>query len=235
MTATWRLRWLAGARARRPALEPECLTLVCCVQSLQVDGWSDHDNRSNPKKGEHPVAYRISVAVLTFVRLAGYGPGGLVLAFKSRGRVLACCLFILFLVTHRGEAQTIDGSAPDGTATTAQHLHMDMPMETGWQFMRGGIVFLNFNHQGGPRGGNELVVPNWWMSMASRDSSHGRLTFTSMLNLEPATFATDGYRELFKVGEALDGRPLIDRQHPHDLFMQLAAVWRIALNDSTGF
>jgi hypothetical protein len=125
------------------------------------------------------VAYRISVAVLTFVRLAGYGPGGLVMAFNSCRGVLACCLFILFLVTHRGEAQTIDGSAPDGTATTAQHLHMDMPMETGWQFMRDGIVFLNFNHQGGPRGGNELVVPNWWMGMASRDKSHGRLTFTS--------------------------------------------------------
>jgi hypothetical protein len=205
------------------------------VQSLQVDGWSDHDNRSNPKKGEHPVAYRISVAVLTFVRLAGYGLGGLVMAFNSCRGVLACCLFILFLVTHRGEAQTIDGSAPDGKATTAQHLHMDMPMETGWQFMRDGIVFLNFNHQGGPRGGNELVVPNWWMGMASRDSSHGRLTFTSMLNLEPATVGNDGYRELFQVGEALHGRPLIDRQHPHDLFMQLAAVWRIALNDSTGF
>src|SRR3954468_17018950 len=157
------------------------------------------------------------------------------MAFKSRRRALACYVFMLFLVTHRGEAQTMDGSAPDGTATTAQHPHMDMPMDAGWQFMQDGIVFMNFNHQGGPRGGNELVAPNWWMSMASRDSSHGRLTFSSMLNLEPATVGNDGYRELFQVGEALDGRPLIDRQHPHDLFMQLAAVWRIALNDSTGF
>ena len=57
---------------RRPgaasAREPECLILVCCVQSLQVDGRSDHDNHSNRKKGEHPLAYRISVAVLTIAR-----------------------------------------------------------------------------------------------------------------------------------------------------------------------
>src|SRR4029077_8148328 len=35
-------------------------------------------------------------------------------------------------------------------------------------------------------------------------------------------------------GEALDGHPLTDRQHPHDLFMQIAAVWRLPLNPSTG-
>ena len=90
------------------------------------------------------------------------------MAFKSSRRALTCCVFILFLVTHRGEAQTIDDSVPDGKASTAQHTHMDMPMGAGWVFMQDSIVFVNFNHQGGPRGGNELVVPNWWMSMAGR-------------------------------------------------------------------
>src|SRR5262249_57676572 len=36
---------------------------------------------------------------------------------------------------------------------------------------------------------------------------------------------------LFQVGEALDGVPIVDRQHPHDLFMQLAAVWRQPLTN----
>ena len=70
--------------------------------------------------------------------------------------------------------------------------------------------------------------------MASRGTSHGRLTLTGMFSLDPATVGKDGYREIFQVGEALGGRPLIDRQHPHDLFMQLAASWRIPLNGSTG-
>jgi hypothetical protein len=110
---------------------------------------------------------------------------------------------------------------------------MDMSM-TGWQLMQDGIVFAVFNHQGGPRGGNEFVVPNWWMGMASRETAHGRLTFTGMLSLDPATVGKDGYREIFQAGEALNGRPLIDRQHPHDLFMQMAVVWRVLVNDSTG-
>ncbi len=41
-----------------------------------------------------------------------------------------------------------------------------------------------------------------------------------------------GYAEIFQVGEALDGKPLIDHQHPHDLFMQLAATWRVSFGES---
>ena len=71
--------------------------------------------------------------------------------------------------------------------------------------------------------------------MASREMPRGRLTLTSMLSLDPATVGKDGYREILQAGEAIDGHPLIDRQHPHDLFMQLAAVWRMPLTQSTGF
>jgi hypothetical protein len=111
---------------------------------------------------------------------------------------------------------------------------MSMGPGPGWTFMQDGVVFAEFNHQGSDRGGDELVAPNWWMGMASRDTARGRLTFTGMLSLDPATVGTDGYREIFQAGEALRGRPLIDRQHPHDLFMQLAAVWRAPVTNATG-
>jgi hypothetical protein len=114
------------------------------------------------------------------------------------------------------------------------HTQMNMPATTGWELMQDGIVFAEFNRQGGPRGGSEFVVPNWWMGMANRPFSRGRLTLTSMLSLDPATVGKSGYREIFQAGEALDGRPLIDRQHPHDLFMQLGAIWRMPMNESTG-
>ena len=100
--------------------------------------------------------------------------------------------------------------------------------------MQDGVVFANFNHQGGPRGGSEFVVPNWWMGMAGRDTRRGRVTLTGMFSLDPATVGKDGYREIFQAGEAFDGQPLIDRQHPHDFFMQLAAIWRIPITSSTG-
>jgi hypothetical protein len=112
-------------------------------------------------------------------------------------------------------------------------MQMNMPDSDGWMFMQDGIVFAEFDRQGGPRGGNEFVAPNWWMGMASRETSHGRLTFNAMISLDPATVGKRGYGELFQTGEAINGQPLIDRQHPHDLFMQLAAVWRTPLTDST--
>lgn len=119
----------------------------------------------------------------------------------------------------------------------AQHEHHAAPAaaESPWTFMQDGVVYGLFNHQGGPRGGDEFKVPNWWMGMASRKAGKGDLTLTAMLSLDPATVGKSGYREIFQVGEALDGRPLIDRQHPHDFFMQLAGVWRVPIDDRTGF
>ena len=105
----------------------------------------------------------------------------------------------------------------------------------GWQFMQDGIVFAEFNRQGGPRGGREFVVPNWWMGMAARSAGKGMVTFTGMFSLDAATLGKDGYRELFQVGETLDGASLVDHQHPHDLFMQLAASWRFPITSRTAF
>jgi hypothetical protein len=112
---------------------------------------------------------------------------------------------------------------------------MNMGGTAGWKFMQDGMLFAVYNHQGSARGGDEFVAPNWWMGMAARNTSHGQLTFTGMLSLDPATVGQDGYREIFQVGEAFEGRPLIDRQHPHDFFMQLAAVWRVPVTSATGF
>ena len=100
--------------------------------------------------------------------------------------------------------------------------------------MQDGVLFAELNRQGGPRGGTEFVAPNWWMGMATRNTSRGLLTFTSMLSLDPATLGEDGYREIFQVGETVDGAPLVDHQHPHDFFMQLAGIWRIPLSAGTG-
>jgi hypothetical protein len=153
-----------------------------------------------------------------------------------RQLILALCCSVGTFVSNSAFAQS---TAPpsDGDASTGQHdqMQMNMPMNTAWQFMQDGIVFAEFNHQGGPRGGNEFVAPNWWMGMGTRKMTRGQLTLTGMLSLDRATVGKDGYREIFQAGEALNGRPLIDRQHPHDLIMQLAAVWRMPVTKSTGF
>ena len=110
---------------------------------------------------------------------------------------------------------------------------MTMPMAGVWQFMQDGVLYAEFDRQGGPRGGDQVAAPNWWMGMATRGTSRGRLTFKAMFSLDAATVGKRGYRELFQAGETFQGRPLIDRQHPHDFFMQLAGVWRLPLTPAT--
>ena len=154
---------------------------------------------------------------------------------SRRQDALVLCLVGVLLASRDARAQSAADSTSGRGGNADQHEQMQMNMNNGWQLMQDGIVFAEFNHQGGPRGGNEFVVPNWWMGMASREMRRGRLTLTSMLSLDPATVGKDGYREILQAGEAIDGHPLIDRQHPHDLFMQLAAVWRMPLTQSTGF
>jgi len=113
-----------------------------------------------------------------------------------------------------------------------EHMNMDMNGSGAWSFMQDGIVFAELNHQGGPRGGDEFVAPNWWMGMASRALPRGRLTLTAMFSLDRATVGAEGYGEIFQAGEAFGGRPIVDRQHPHDFFMQLAASWRVPVGDA---
>lgn len=96
----------------------------------------------------------------------------------------------------------------------------------GWSFMTMGIVRLQHNRQGGPSGDTALESSNWSMAMAQRPALSGTLTLMMMNSLEPATFRDGGMPQIFQTGETFEGRPLVDRQHPHDLFMNVSATWR---------
>ena len=106
------------------------------------------------------------------------------------------------------------------------------PAASSWTVMQDGVVYGLFNHQGSPRGGDEFVLPNWWMGVMTRQAGRHVLGLNAMLSLDAATVGKAGYREIFQTGEALDGQPIVDRQHPHDFFMQLAATWRLTFGSS---
>jgi hypothetical protein len=116
--------------------------------------------------------------------------------------------------------------------TPPEHVHAAMP--ASWTTMYDGVLFGTFSHQTGLRGGNEVLSTNWGMGMVTRQAGPGRLTLTGMVSVEPATVGPRGYKELFQVGETYRFLPLVDRQHPHDLFMQASVAWRIPLTDRTG-
>jgi hypothetical protein len=92
-----------------------------------------------------------------------------------------------------------------------------------WGLMLHGQAFLDYDNQGGPRGATRVVSENWLMAMAHRPAGKGMLMLRGMFSLEPWTVRPHGYPQLFQTGETYRGQPLIDAQHPHDLFMELAA------------
>jgi hypothetical protein len=116
---------------------------------------------------------------------------------------------------------------------SAQDPHAGMGHDaagSGWTFMQDANVFLMFNNQGSPRGETEVRATTWWMGMGQKSIGKGRLTLNLMLSLDPATVGKQGYSHIFEIGEAFEGNPLIDHQHPHDFLMQAAAIWRQPLS-----
>ena len=86
-------------------------------------------------------------------------------------------------------------------------------------------IVLNELQQSGPRGFDKFFSTNWLMPMAQRQLGPGQLTARIMLSLEPATVTNRRYPELFQLGETAFGKPIVDGQHPHDFFMEVAALY----------
>jgi hypothetical protein len=104
---------------------------------------------------------------------------------------------------------------------------MDGMSLPAWKWMVTGVARILYNDQGGPSGGTVGESTNWNMVMGMRDVGPGRLTLMMMNSLEPATIHDGGSPQLFQTGETFEGKPLVDRQHAHDFFMNLSATWRV--------
>ena len=103
----------------------------------------------------------------------------------------------------------------------------------GWTGMVHGYADLIYDHQNGPRGATKTFSESMLMAMAQHAIGPGTLTLRSMLSLDPAMGA-DGYPLLLQTGETANGKdPLVDRQHPHDLFMELAAAYSLPVGRSS--
>ncbi len=125
-----------------------------------------------------------------------------------------------------------------GTTVEPPSTPMPMLMSTRglWILMLHGNAFLadTQQHAADPlppavhRGADKLFSTNWIMPMAMRPLGPGQLTLRAMFSLEPGTITHRFYPELFQQGETAFGNPIVDGQHPHDFFMEVAALydWR---------
>jgi hypothetical protein len=110
---------------------------------------------------------------------------------------------------------------------------MLMRQKGSWMLMLHGEAFINDIQQSGPRGADKLFSTNWIMPMAQRKLAHGTLTLRTMLSLEPATVTGERYPELLQQGETAFGKAIVDGQHPHNFFMEVAAIYDYHVSDNS--
>lgn len=122
-----------------------------------------------------------------------------------------------------------------GSGTTWQPssgpMHMLHKQSGDWLLLFHYNAVVGMNSQGGPRGVTKFESANWFMPMAYRKVGQGTLQLRGMFSFEPFTFPPGGSPLLFQTGESYKGQPLIDKQHPHDLFMELSAQYTLPLGE----
>jgi hypothetical protein len=126
-------------------------------------------------------------------------------------------------------------AARDASGTSWQPDSAPMEDITGalgpWSTMAHGYASLVYDDQGGPRGAIETFSESMLMGMAQRPLGTGVLTLRAMGSLDPL-MGPSGYPLLLQTGETADGRTeLVDRQHPHDLVMELAGAYSHPIAD----
>jgi hypothetical protein len=96
-----------------------------------------------------------------------------------------------------------------------------------WSMLLQGNIYLRYNNQdirdAGIRGGERYDAPTWFMLSAfNRLSANTNFRFNLLLSLDPFVMGNSGYPFLFQSGQTWEGYPLVDRQHPRDLFSEIS-------------
>jgi len=125
---------------------------------------------------------------------------------------------------HDMGAMTRDGSGtawlPDSSPMYALH-----GQKGPWMLMAHESLFVQYLYESGSRGGDQFGSINWIMGMAGRNVGAGHVQFRGMFSVEPWTIRGCGYPDLLASGEQCDGEKIHDRQHPHDLAMEIAVEY----------
>jgi hypothetical protein len=127
-------------------------------------------------------------------------------------------------------ARAASGTAwlPDLTPMYAVHAQ-----QGPWQLMLHENVFVQYLTDSSGRAADQFGSINWVMGMAAREVGSGHVSLTGMFSAEPWTIGGCGYPDLLASGELCQGEKIHDRQHPHDLVMELAGEYDAPLRGST--
>lgn len=133
-----------------------------------------------------------------------------------------------------GYAMSREASGTSWQPDAAPHSGIHV-MLGDWMTMLHGRVLGIYDWQSGPRGDSQFFSPSMAMAMATKDLANGdTLGLKAMISGDPF-MGRRGFPLLLASGETADGvTHLVDRQHPHDLLMELAASYShpISASDS---
>ena len=119
--------------------------------------------------------------------------------------------------------------AREGSGTSwlpdSSPMYMVHRLNGPWMLMAHENAFLQYLNESGDRGAHQTGSVNWLMGMAERSAGRGHLALRGMVSWEPWTIRGCGYPDLLASGEVCDGEQIHDRQHPHDLFMEISAEY----------
>jgi hypothetical protein len=159
--------------------------------------------------------------------------------------VLVFAVWMASAVAVRGQ----DDSEPP------EHQHAAAAGNSAWTWTTDANVFAGYNYQQRLFADfSAWESQNWFMVSGERPVGRGTLTLNGMFSLEPWTIGrlvygqgifgsaqrvyaytatgqqvpVGGSPQAFQTGESYLGSPLINYQHPHDLFMGLGATYRFA-------
>jgi hypothetical protein len=109
---------------------------------------------------------------------------------------------------------------PDSSPMRAHHFRVG-----DWSLMLHGVANAQYDRQSGFRGDEQFGLVDWEMLMAARPLAGGLFRVNAMTSLEAAVNGRQGYPELVQTGGTYRGTRLVDRQHPHNLVMEAAALY----------
>ncbi|MEP6944481.1 MAG: hypothetical protein ABJA02_01085 [Acidobacteriota bacterium] len=147
-------------------------------------------------------------------------------------------------VTNIGDPMDRESSgtswAPDSTPMYAKmKMNSDGSM---WMFM--GTAFLRYTSIGSSRdvsasgkgSRSRFDGPTMFMAMYSKPiNDKSQIGFRGMFSLDPIIQRGYGYPLLYQSGEQFQGKPIHDRQHPHDLISELALTYSYKFDEKRSF
>ena len=119
-----------------------------------------------------------------------------------------------------GRAASGTSWLPDAAPRRAIHRSLG-----DWMLMAHGSVFGQYDRQETLHGDTQLGVVDWEMFMAARPLAQGLFTGRVMTSLEALALGRRGYPELLQSGAEDAGARLANRQHPHDLWNEIAVSY----------